>query len=676
MIVLEHLRKRGTGWEVRILLIATISVSILSCEPVDSLRDDAGGGNWAGYGRSYAQQHYSPLNAINAENAYRMKLMWWFDIPAMELSTSVPLEMNGTIYLATGYSVVRALDASTGQLRWQFDPQVASIAGYKLRTAWGIRGLAFWHGKVYVGTDDGRLIALDSTSGNPVWKVETTEHGDSRSITGPPLALDNKIVVGHGGAEWGPVRGYVTAYDADTGQQLWRFFTVPGDPTKGFENGAMTIAAKTWTGRWWRDGGGGTVWNAITYDQDLNRIYIGTGNGTPTRRQERSPDGGDNLFLASIIALDATSGSYIWHYQTTPGENWDYDATTDIELATLRIGGKSQHVLMQASKNGFFYVLDRRSGKLLSARKYVHANWAEDDIDLTTGRPVETPRARDEANQATIWPHESGGHGPQPMAFSPRTGLVYIPAIDGPVEHDRSNYICNSRPDPDIGVGVLIALDPATQQVVWRVPMPGMWNGGVLATAGNLVFQGRCDGKFVAYSSDNGRELWSFDAQVGIVGAPITYSIGDMQFVVVVVGYSGGTGAERGTLWTARGQRRRVLAFGIKGPSVNLPNAAKEEVVPLSDSDFHPDTRSEQWGELVYEENCIICHGNQAIAGGAAPDLRASPIILSRSTFRHIVIEGALLEQGMPKFEELSDEAVENLRQYLRARAAHDHGTL
>ena len=291
------------------LPLAVLSGLSISCRGADAPRDGTDGGDWPGYGRTHSQQHYCPLSDINSSNVSRLRLAWWFDIPGTVLATSVPLEVDGTLHVGTGYSVVRGLEASNGRLRWQFDPQVAPVSGHGV---WSIRGLASWNRNVYVGTDDGRLIALDSTSGKPVWAIQTTERDHMHAITGPPLAFNGRIVIGHGASDVGPMRGYVTAYDADTGHRLWRFFAVPGDPSKGFENSAMEMAARTWAGKWWLHGGGATVWNAITYDPELDRVYAGTGNGSPWSRQIRSSGGGDNLFVASIVALDAASGSYIW----------------------------------------------------------------------------------------------------------------------------------------------------------------------------------------------------------------------------------------------------------------------------------------------------------------------------------------------------------------------------
>ena len=386
------------------------------------------GRNWAAYGRTFSETHYSPLTEINAATVGRLGLAWSLDLePQNVLST--PLAVDGVIYFAVGYSIVHAVDARTGRLLWRYDPGVTERAGVKLRTGWGIRGLAYWKGRVFVGTHDGRLLALDARDGTPVWSVQTIDPADGSFVSGPPRVFDDKVVIGFGGGDFGPVRGYVTAYDTATGKQLWRFWTVPGDPARGFENPAMEMAARTWSGRWWERGGGGTVWNAMTYDPEFNRLYLGTGNGGPWNPRLRSPGGGDNLFLSSIVALDADTGAYAWHYQTTPGEAWDYNSAMDMTLADLVIDGRTRKVLLHAPKNGFFYVIDRADGRLLSAEKFAKVTWAE-RVDLATGRPVVAANAFYEQGEVQLFPSFEGAHNWFPMSFSPRTGLVYLPVTE------------------------------------------------------------------------------------------------------------------------------------------------------------------------------------------------------------------------------------------------------
>lgn len=611
---------------------------------------------------SNAEANFSPLTDINTSNVAKLGLAWWFDIPGVVRAESMPLQVDGTMYFATGYSVVRAVDAASGRLLWTYDPEVAKAAGRKLRLLWGIRGISFLDGRVYVGTHDGRLIAIDARSGKMLWSLATAGPDDNRIITGAPLVYKRAVVIGHAVSDFGPVRGYVTAYDAVTGKRLWRFFTVPGDPKAGFENKAMRAAAATWTGDWWKQGGGGAVWNSMVYDADLNRVYFGTSNGYPTRASLRSPGGGDNLFLASIVALNADSGEYAWHYQTNPSETWDYDATTDLQLADLTIKGVQRRVLMQASKNGFFYVIDRDTGKLISAEPFVKVTWA-DRIDLKTGRPLETIIARDESQQTKVWPHADGAHGIAAMAFNSQRNVVYIPTLDASTKCNQADWKGNA-----CLASSLTAWNPIKQTAAWRIPLPGIRNGGVVATAGDLVFQGRCDGWFVAYAASSGKELWSFDAQVGVMGAPISYKIGGQQYISVMAGYGGGA-AYIDPRWDARTQPRRVLTFAINGKAELPRPPSRHTLQPVLDADFQSDATAEAKGGLLFGGYCSMCHGVEAHAGGAAPDLRESPIILSADAFSSIVMRGALLARGMPQFENLSEVEADQIRQFLRAQA-------
>jgi quinohemoprotein ethanol dehydrogenase len=617
--------------------------------------------DWMSYGGAADDQHYSALEMINADTIAHLGLAWSFDIPGTVMAVSTPLEVDGTLYFVVGYGVVRALDAQTGKLLWEFNPDAerAPGASVKMRLDWGVRGIAYGDGKIYVGTMDGRLLAIRGADGKLAWSAQTTEPGDGRFISGPPRYFDGRVIIGHGGGDNSYVRGYVTAYDARTGAQLWRFFTVPGDPAKGFENDAMKRASKTWSGEWWKYGGGGTVWNAITYDADFGRIYIGTGNGTPWNPKIRSPAGGDNLFTCSIVALDARTGTYAW----------DYDATQDLELATLSIDGEPRKVLMQAAKNGFYYVLDRTTGKLLSAEKYGRESWAE-RIDLKSGRPVETANARYEHGGVSIWPAPVGEHNWHPMSFNPRTGLAYIPSFSIGARFTDANVDVKHWTDPPLGEGKvglrfdivgpgissLTAYDPVRHEVVWRVPLEPGVHGGTLTTGGE--------------------KLWSYDAKDGIVGAPISYSVAGQQYVSVVVSYSGfasmfgDVGARYG--WDARTQARRVLTFKLGGAAVLAPRPAARRIEPIADPGYVADPLKESAGAQSFAERCMTCHGPAGMAGGQGPDLRASALILSPDGFKSVLHDGLLLDRGMPGFQELSDAEIEVLRQYIRSRAHAD----
>jgi len=662
--------------------------------------DGGDGHDWPGYGRTFGQQHYSPLSQINERNVSRLGLVWSMDL-GLENSVTEPIAVDGVLYFATGLSVVQAVDASSGRLLWRYDPESAKRAGLNLRLGWGVRGIAWWNGKIYVGTVDGRLIAIDSKNGEPYWSVETFDKNFPARINGAPRAYDGKVIIGYAGTT-GKSRGFVTAYDAETGRRLWRFYTTPGNPAGGFENKAMAMASKTWSGQWWKFGGGGDVWNAITYDPETDTIYIGTGSGYPWNRRVRSADRGDNLFVASIVALEGKSGAYKWHYQTTPGDTWDYDATMDMELADLLIGGKTRKVLMQAPKNGFFYVLDRITGQLISAEPYAKVTWAS-RIDLKTGRPVEIPGARYPiGTTADIWPCAIGAHSWMPMAYSPKTLLAYIPAIEcglpwsdknvdlkawrpptdraveGAVDGDSGAAEESVENNPDSAAkigGALIAWDPVAQKAVWKLPRPTHVNGGVLATGGDVIFQGTIDGSFNAYSARAGRLLWSFDAGAPLLATPISYMVGGKQYVTLLTGLGMGMAAEAGMLGKRleqygidpRSQARRVLTFALDGHATLPPSAAP---APLpEDPDFKANPTSANAGAALYGRHCLDCHGDSVIGTIHAPDLRRSAMPLSAGAFARIVRDGALVAHGMPDFPELNETQLTDLRQYIRTQA-------
>ena len=651
------------------------------------LVDGRKGDDWPAYGATYDERHYSPLAEINDRNVKSLGLAWSFDLPLGNPAT-MPVEVDGTLYVSSGLSIVRAFNAITGKLMWSYDSQVGAHAGKELRSAWGIRGIAWWNGKVYTGTQDGRLIAINAKTGKQVWTVQTTEKGNGQFVTGAPRVFDGKIIIGQGGSDSTPNRGYATAYDAETGKQLWRFYVVPGNPAVDKDE-TTRLAAKSWSGEWWKLGGGGSPWNNFTYDRASGTILIGTGNGYPWNIKIRSPGGGDNLFLCSIVAVDAKTGAYKWHYQFNPGETWDYNSTMDMTLADLPIGGRIRQVVMTAPKNGFLYVIDRTNGQLISAEKIAKVTWA-DHIDLKTGRPVEPPGFRMEnGKDSEVWPSNTGAHSWMPWAFSPQSRLVYIPKIEsGIVYNDRGFDTTNWKPvvgnlgqtygakidNPLQYTSALMAWDPVTQKQVWKVDTRGGWNGGVLATGGNLVFQGQIDGGFRAYAADTGKQLWRFPAQAAILAAPLSYSVGGHQYVTVVVGMGTSVTLDPkqlgGLQFDARGQKRRVLTFRLGGQAHLPPAPAPFVLKPIPDDGYHPDTALAARGEAVFGPHCLACHGYNAAAAGAAPDLRASYIPQDPAAFRAIVHDGGLKITGMPQFSELSDADLDALRQYLRSRAA------
>jgi PQQ-dependent dehydrogenase (methanol/ethanol family) len=642
-----------------------------------SAADTAEAGHWLSHGRGWAEKRFSPLAEVTAKTVSRLGLTWVLELPTKRGIEATPIVVDGRMFVTGGWSTVYAIDAQTGELLWSYDPEVPrDWAAYACCDVVN-RGVAVWHGKVFFATLDGRLIALDAATGKKRWAMQTTDKRFPYTITGAPRVVNGKVIIGNSGADFG-VRGYISAYNPENGRRFWRFFTVPGDPSKGFDHdgeAAMERAAQTWTGEWWKTGGGGTVWNSMAFDPEINLLYIGVGNGTPWSQQQRSPAGGDNLFLSSIVALDADSGEYVWHYQTTPGESWNYSAAESIILAELEINGRLRKVLMQAPKNGFFYVLDRKSGELLSAEPYAAVNWAS-HIDLQSGRPVEYPHARYGTEGRLIMPGPSGGHSWYPMSFSPITGLAYIPAQDVPgiykldkdfrfepgyqntgITEGITNFDAldpqGNRPKVRFGV-YLIAWDPVKQAAAWKLSQDEL-GGGTLVTAGNLVFQGSSSGHFRAYQADAGAELWSFDAGTSIMAGPVTYTVDGEQYVAVMAGRGGGAGLLGGPMaraWQGVKNVNRVLAFKLEG-NATLPRP--ERYVPASDP---PPSGAGAAviarGKELYETYCYVCHGLGVEGGGVLPDLRYANHSVHEA-WVDIVIGGALKDRGMRSWSEVID---------------------
>ena len=509
--------------------------------------------------------------------------------------------------------------------------------------------------------------------------------------------MKDKVIIGNGGAELG-VRGYISAYDPADGKMLWRFYTVPGDPSQPFEGKHLEAAAKTWNGEWWKLGGGGTVWDSMAYDPELDLLYIGVGNGSPWNQQYRSPGGGDNLYISSIVALKPETGEYVWHYQTTPGETWDFTATQHIVLADITIEGQPRKVLMQAPKNGFFYVIDRTNGQLISAKAFAQVNWAT-EVDLKTGRPVEAKDARfkDPKTPFISMPGPYGAHNWHPMSFSPQTGLVYIPVHDVAFVYLHDPNYKPTQIGFNIGIdkvavrmsddpqqkaaalatvhGYLKAWDPVTQQAKWVVEHSGAWNGGILSTAGNLVFQGNEGGEFVAYNAGDGTKLWSFTAQTGVVAAPATYTVGDEQYVVVLAGWGGTyaiSGGDASRLGGPAINRSRVLAFKLGG-TAKLPEPTPI-APPTKPLDASKDQKVITQGVNAFHVHCSTCHGDSAVGGGVLPDLRWSALNRDANAWKDVVINGARKDRGMVSFAPVLSEAeAEAIRQYVIWKANRDY---
>jgi quinohemoprotein ethanol dehydrogenase len=682
-------------------LLALSAVGCSSPEPqsiasVGSIDDatlrgaDGDSANWLMYGRTYDEHRFSPLDEVNEQTVGSLGLVWSRELDTSRGLEATPLVYDGVLYTTGSWSIVYAIDARTGELRWTYDPQVP-----RARVAWFVccdvvnRGVALYRGKVYFGTLDGRLIALDAATGQPAWSVATVEPGKAYAITGYPRIADGKVLIGNAGAEFG-VRGYVTAYDAETGAQVWRTYTVPGDPALGFESDAMKKAADTWSGQWWVAGGGGTVWEGSVYDPELDYVYFGTGNATAWYRALRAPAPSDNLYVASILAVRASTGEQVWHFQTTPGDNWDFDATQPLMFADLTIAGRSRKVIMQASKNGFFYVLDRATGEFISGAPFVDGvSWAT-GLDPKTGRPIESPSAYAGFDPVIVSPGPRGAHNWNPMAFNPATGLVYLPAKVGTQSvhapnpkwsYDASDANVGGDPDYDgplldtikrmpAAKGELLAWDPVKQRAAWHAPYPVIEGGGVLATAGNLVFQGRADGIFAAYRATDGGKLWEFDAGTGIMAPPVTYLVDGRQYVSVMVGWGGPEGLANdpgdGAVKPGYG-RILTFALGANAAFSARPYGHSEPPTPAVALDATPETVAQ--GERLYNDNCSFCHGIGVIAG-PLPDLRYATVEV-HGQFEAIVRGGARAPLGMPAFaERLTSEQVHAIEAYVLSRAA------
>jgi len=647
---------------------------------------DAAVGDWLTHGRTYAEERYSPLAEIDEGNVAQLGLAWWLDTNTTRGLEATPLVADGILYTTGSWSVVFAVDARTGELLWTYDPEVPREKGRNACCDVVNRGVALYRGRVYVGTLDGRLVALDAATGKVAWEVLTVDPTKPYTITGAPRVVKGKVVIGNGGAELG-VRGYVSAYDAQSGALVWRFYTVPGDPALPFESPALEQAAETWSGEWWKVGGGGTVWDSLAYDPELDLLYVGTGNGSPWSRHARSPGGGDNLYVSSILALRPDSGELVWYYQTTPGDTWDFTSTQHMILADLEIDGAPRKVLMQAPKNGFFYVLDRASGELISAQQFAEVTWAS-GVDLATGRPIETATARYPGSELVeVKPSPHGAHNWHPMSFNPRTGLVYIPVHEIPYAFKRDpafryqpgawnlgiDWDVAERFPRELVSGHLLAWDPVAQKEVWRAQYTSPWNGGTLTTAGNLVFQGTAHGSFAAYRASDGKLLFETPAGTGIVAAPVSYLVDGVQYVTVMAGWGGAFALAGGDAAAAAGvtdNRGRILTFRLGGSAVLPAQEAVEREIAAIPAELDPALVRQ--GRGAYTRWCSVCHGPGVESGGVLPDLRKSvPEILDPESFAAIVLEGAFQARGMPSFSEfLSAAEVGAIRQYVLSRRA------
>ncbi|MBN8831880.1 MAG: PQQ-dependent dehydrogenase, methanol/ethanol family [Sphingomonadales bacterium] len=655
---------------------------------------DAQPGQWASYSRTWDEQRYSPLDQINDRNVGRLGLAWYDDLDTYRAVQATPIVIDRVLYNQTIFNVVTAYDAKTGRKLWTFDPQVGKEWARLACCGPSARGLAAWGNKIYTATLDGRLIALDKATGKEIWTTQTFPPGNEYSITGAPRVYDGKVVIGNGGADWGS-RGFVSAFDAETGKKLWKFFITPTDPAKGPDgeasDEAMKIAQPTWHGKFWEAGAGGNAWDSFAYDPKLNTVYIGTGNGSPHMWHFRSEGKGDNLFLCSMVAVDATTGKYKWHYQMVPEEDWDYTCTQPIVLADIKIKGKLRKVAMQAPKNGFFYVIDRETGKLISGDNYVSVNTWASHIDMKTGRPVLVPGAHNTTTPHLMSPSWMAAHSWQPMSYSPKTGLVYWPvqeqgsvyarAEDGKYKYTkgRNNTAQDPTSQPELRKTLmaqaiadekayLIAWNPATRKEAWRVPYPFPGSGGVLTTAGNLLVQLTANKSLAIYSADRGKKLWEMNIDQGGQAGPITYMIDGEQYIAVNAGWNGSPAYKMPRDF--RYGTAKLLVFKLDAKGVTLPPMKAQTEQAYLPQERVPAETARRGAELFASNGCNRCHGDNAVGG--IRDLRK----MSKSThdeFLDIVLGGTRAEKGMPSFSTaLNETQAKDIHGYLIVRAQED----
>ncbi len=696
-------------FKTAIAITALVALSACGGKPggknaaVDDARLAAGepdGANWLSYGRTMDEQRFSPLTQVSDSNVSQLGLAWSSDMDTARGQEATPIVVDGVMYVSTAWSMVKAYDAVTGKLLWSYDPQVPKAKLVDVCCDAVNRGVAVYKGRVYVATLAGHLVALNADTGAVLWDKMTIPEGSHMAITGAPRIVKGKVLIGSAGAEY-ITRGYLAAFDAETGAEAWRFYTVPGDPSKPLEGKHLEAASKTWAADAWKNGGGGTVWDSITYDPQTNLIYFGTANAEPWNPDARGGKAGDSLYTASIVAVNADTGEYAWHFQETPEDRWDFDSTQQIISADLTLGGVKRHVIMHAPKNGYFYTLDAKTGQFISGKPFVKTITWSKGLDPVTGKPDVVPEARYELTGKPFvsLPGAMGAHSWTPMSYSPKTGLVYIPVNNAAQPYNAAAKgwkpsETGFQTGMDIGplaspadanvrraimagtTGTLVAFDPVAGKARWSVEHVGPSNGGTLATAGNLVFQGTAGGEFRAYTADTGKQLWSFGTQTGVIAAPMTYSVKGEQYVAIMVGWGGVFDvAPPGYLARKSGSVRnisRLLVFklGAKGA---LPALKPEATALLDPPPFTGKPEQVAQGQAHYQNSCSFCHGDSGVAGGLNPDLRHSAALNNPKLWQDIVHDGILSNNGMVAWSKnFSPEQIETIRQYIIKRANED----
>ena len=642
--------------------------------------------DWALLGNSADMQHHSGLSQINTETVSGLGLAWAIDLPTRDGLVGNPLIRNGRIFQSGSQSQVFANDLETGELLWTYEPLAdrppSSFLETWLRSL--NRGLALYEDLVIVGTSDCRLVAIDQETGIEKWQAETCDGKQNYMITGAPRIGGGKVFIGNSCADMGLNRGHVDAVDAKTGQHLWRFYTVPGDPDEPQDSELYEMAVKTWGDGWYeKTRGCGSVWDAMVYDSELDQLIIGTGAPAPSDPTKRGNDAGDELFTSAVVALDAQTGAYRWHFTQVPGNAWNYEPAVGLMMATLPLDGVEKRVVLSVPKNGFVYLLDAKTGKFISGRNYVPVNWAK-GLD-ETGRPIFDPAARyweaAEGEPTIILPSNAGAHDWTALAFDPQKNVLFIPAMTTPERRELTatgeysyDYRQAEDGDPEWqAFGELVAWDPVSQSTVWRHRNALPYNGGVLHTAGGLVFQGTAEGYLNAYDAASGEQLGSFTAGGAIRGAPSTVVADGRQYIIVPAGAPSTSAASAGlTDYSSTVESRsrpRLLAF-VLGGDAPAPAWAAQLTFPKPPVDRYP-SEVASMGEAIYElAGCVACHGygGQSI-GGAAADLRMR-LPVNLEYFKAVL--GGLLAPRMPKVE-LDDASSEALYAYLVNTAWNAH---
>jgi quinohemoprotein ethanol dehydrogenase len=653
-------------------------------------------GEWFTTGRDGRGTYYSPLADINATNAAQLGFAWEYRLGTRRGLEATPVVVDGVMYFPGNFGRVYALDAASGAEKWVYDPQVNGQWGRYACCDAVNRGVAVWLGRVYVGSLDGYLHAIDAATGKRIFRVDTLPERNPKhpyTLTGEVVIAGDSVIVGSSGADFAGVRGYVSAYDLVTGALRWRFYTVPRDPKEGPQDQPhLAKALTTWDPRHrWEAGSGATVWDGISYDAALNLVYVGTGNGAPYNIREGGRAGGDDLYAASILAIHADSGELAWYFQTTPGDRWDYDSAEKMILADLDFGHGTRKVLMQAAKNGFFYVLDRATGEVLAAHPFGFVNWTL-GLDPKTHRPRPNPEVEYLDGPKLIYPGMAGAHSWNPMSFNSITHLVYVPALEAPMVYLESSKrpaglvegmftVPGLAPEgydpkgleslfgklPPLATlrkgiasdarshNVLRAIDPVTGKIVWEQPSATFWDGGVLSTAGNLVVQGDAAGQLNLYAADSGRLLQRVDLGTSVMAAPMTYRVDGVQYVALLAGYGGGNIAVPFPPESAAyryGNDGRLIALKVGGGAVPKPASVAD--LPFAEPAPRPKAAAEiARGEVLYNRFCSRCH---VFDRAVLPDLRRMSAATDQ-LFYEIVLNGAYVAKGMGRWDDVLTRA-------------------